>query len=126
MTCLSLGEDGKTLITGSKDTTLLVWELHSKGGTWRVDENPLHILYGHNDEVTCVAINVELDISVSGSKDGTCIIHNLRDGNYVRSIYHYQDLAIASVSISSQGYILIYTEEDLAYQLYSINGKLLK
>jgi len=30
VTCLALGEDGKTLITGSKDTTLLVWEIHTK------------------------------------------------------------------------------------------------
>eukprot|EP01102_Stenamoeba_stenopodia_P003313 TRINITY_DN1325_c0_g1_i2.p1 TRINITY_DN1325_c0_g1~~TRINITY_DN1325_c0_g1_i2.p1 ORF type:complete len:734 (+),score=167.59 TRINITY_DN1325_c0_g1_i2:1-2202(+) len=126
VTCLALGEDGKTLITGSKDTTLLVWEIHTKGGISKVDENPVHILYGHNDEVTCVAINSELDISVSGSKDGTCIIHNLREGIYLRSLYHTMEYPICSVDIGPQGYILVYTEDDFQYQMFSINGKLLK
>ena len=36
--------------------------------TWRVDEEPIHILSGHNDEVTCLAVNSELDVVISGSK----------------------------------------------------------
>jgi len=77
--------------------------------------------------VTCVAINVELDVSVSGSKviiseiesavyqDGTCIIHTIRQGIYVSSIYHPSKSSITLVAISEQlGHILIYLRENLS------------
>ena len=52
VTCLAITADGKVLVTGSKDTTLLVWEVVCiKGITYRMEENPMHILYGHNDDV---------------------------------------------------------------------------
>ena len=43
-----------------------------------VADQPTRILHGHNDEVTCVCISVELDMAVSGAKDGRCVIHSLR------------------------------------------------
>jgi WD40 repeat protein len=52
VTVLAITADGKVLVTGSKDTTLLVWEVVCiKGTTYRLEENPMHILYGHNDDV---------------------------------------------------------------------------
>lgn len=77
VTCLALGSDGRTLVTGSRDTTLMVfaniiahilthfkvWDVAVKGTTVRIDEVPKHILYGHDDEITCVAVNVELGIA---------------------------------------------------------------
>lgn len=35
----------------------------------------LHVLYGHDDEVTCVAIMTELDLAVSGSKVNFISLH---------------------------------------------------
>ena len=111
VTCLALGVDSKTFVTGSKDTTLLVWEIqYQKGIPVRVDENPLHILYGHNDDVTCVAVDITLDICVSGSRDGTCIIHNLRQGTYLRSIYHPEQLPIHVVAVSPMGHIVFFSK----------------
>jgi WD40 repeat protein len=49
---VALAEDGKTLITGSKDTTLMLWKIQTVKNNTRVDEAPVHILYGHDDEVT--------------------------------------------------------------------------
>jgi WD40 repeat protein len=86
-TCLALASDfGQTwLVTGSRDCTLMVWEVTADKDT-PFGPQPIHILYGHDDAVTCVAIDVEMDVVVSGSDDGTIIVHNLRDGAYVRSI----------------------------------------
>ena len=125
VTCLALGSDGKTLITGSKDTTLIIWRILTKSGTYKVDEMPLHILCGHNDEVTCVDLSVELDVSVSGSKDGTAIIHSLRKGAYVRSIYNPSGRPFNQVSLSGEQHIVLYSRDDAVLRLYSINGKLL-
>ncbi len=66
VTCVELADDGSVLVTGSKDTTTMVWRVNPR--SWRIEEEPLHILSGHNDEVTCVAVHRELDVVVSGSK----------------------------------------------------------
>ncbi len=111
VTCLAIAADGKTLITGSKDATLMVWEIQPlKSSSYKIDETPLHILYGHDDEVSCVAVNLELDIAVSGSKDGSCIIHTLRRGKYVRSIFHPKRHEIKLLAVSSQGHIVMYSQ----------------
>jgi len=151
VTCLAL--DGRTLVTGSRDTTLMVWDVLSKTVTnssinslsssntiQNVDntnvianEVPLHILYGHDDEVTYVAVSVELDICVSGSIDGTCILHNLRRGQYVRTLCLPKSSPIRMVSIAppwgssgGSGYIIVYSQADLTLYLFSINGRLLR
>lgn len=122
ITCIALSSDSKTLITGSKDSTVVVWDIQTKGTSiLRVD--PIHVLYGHDDEVTCLAIHAELDVAVSGSKDGSIIIHTLRRGKYVRSIFHQKRYEISGVALSDQGHIAVYTAGDLFINLYSINGK---
>jgi WD40 repeat protein len=63
----------------------MVWDVNLERDL-PLKSHPQYILYGHDDAVTCVAVNPELDVVVSGSDDGTVIIHNLRDGTYVRSI----------------------------------------
>jgi hypothetical protein len=61
-------------------------------------------------QVTCVAVDHALDICVSGSKDGTCIVHNLSDGVYVRSVDHPSELGINLVHLSSMGHIVMYSQ----------------
>ncbi|GAM18020.1 hypothetical protein SAMD00019534_011950 [Acytostelium subglobosum LB1] len=128
VTCVAWSDEGQTLITGSRDTTLMLWNLIAHRGsssTSRFDNVPTHILYGHDDEITCVDLNVELDICLSGSKDGTCIIHNLGRGEYVRSICLPKQSSVNQCIISNQGHIVIYSQDDLMIYLYSINGQLL-
>ena len=104
ITCVALESDYGTpyLVTGSRDCTLQVWVVHTTSNTdsynntsgqqspqnpsLPLGNTPLHILYGHDDAVTCVSISTELNVVVSGSDDGTIIIHNLREGSYIRSI----------------------------------------
>eukprot|EP01133_Synstelium_polycarpum_P008387 gene8387-9862_t len=127
VTCLAWASDSQTLITGSRDTTLMVWNLTShKSASPKFDTVPAHILYGHDDEITCVDVNFELDICLSGSKDGTSIIHNLRHGEYVRSIYLPKQSPVSICAISNQGHIVIYSQADLTIYLYNINGQLLR
>jgi hypothetical protein len=64
----------------------MVWEVNHRDIEHPIGSAPLHILYGHDDAVTTVSINADLDIVVSGSDDGTVILHGLRDGSYIRSI----------------------------------------
>jgi len=83
--------------------------------------------------VTCVAVNCDLDIVVSGSKDGSCIIHTARNGRYVRSIFppshdpnenpSCQLISMRWVGISSEGYIVTYSLTDFMLHLFTVNGR---
>jgi hypothetical protein len=46
----------------------MVWDVVLKPNYYFIQTTPIHILYGHDDEVTCVAVDVELDVAFSGSK----------------------------------------------------------
>ena len=145
VTSVAVATDGGQhwLATGSRDCTIKIWDI-------QIDKDsplgrPCHILYGHDDIVTCVDICPQLDIVVSGSLDGTIIIHELRKGLYLRSIIvasaigtssnitstnharlQFNDhIKVSWVGISHCGYFVIYSEDDSSLYTYSINGHLL-
>ncbi|GFY85908.1 binding protein [Actinidia rufa] len=138
VSCVAVTSDGTTLVTGSYDTTVMVWEvsrvrapekrvrntpaeMHRKD--YVIAETPFHILCGHDDIITCLFVSVELDIVISGSKDGTCVFHTLREGRYVRSLRHPSGSALSKLVASCHGRIVFYADDDLNLHLYSINGK---
>ena len=86
-------------------------------------DSPRHVLSGHDDAITCVAVSVELDLVVSGSKDCSCIIHSLRHGRYVRSIQHPMGNYISKLVVSKHGRLVLFSNDDLIFLLYSVNGK---
>ncbi|XP_065880379.1 BEACH domain-containing protein B isoform X2 [Euphorbia lathyris] len=138
VSCVAVTDDGSILATGSYDTTVMVWEvLRARGLEKRVRstqtepsrkehvlaESPFHILCGHDDIITCLYVSVELDIVISGSKDGTSVFHTLREGRYIRSICHPSGSALSKLLASRHGRIVFYSDDDLSMHLYSINGK---
>ncbi|XP_010219526.1 PREDICTED: LOW QUALITY PROTEIN: neurobeachin-like protein 2, partial [Tinamus guttatus] len=96
---------------------------------------PVQVLYGHDDEVTCVAISTELDMAVSGSKDGTIIIHTVRRGLFMKSLRPPSEsslpVAISSLAVGLEGQIVAQSavgersslKDKFALHLYSVNGK---
>lgn len=143
VSCLSVSSDGSIVATGSHDTTVMVWEIplltltgkrlaqkdtqvstdKSAKGENILFDKPRHVLCGHDDAVTCVAVSVELDIVVSGSRDASCIFHTLREGRYVRSLKHPLGSSISSIVLSKHGLMVLFSKDDLIFLLYSINGK---
>ncbi|KAK2659945.1 hypothetical protein Ddye_006478 [Dipteronia dyeriana] len=138
VSCVAVTADGSILATGSYDTTVMVWEvLRTKSLEKRVRNNqtelprkdyviveaPFRILCGHDDVITCIYVSVELDIVISGSKDGTCVFHTLREGRYVRSLQHPAGSALSKLVASRHGRIVFYADGDLSLNLFSINGK---
>jgi WD40 repeat protein len=84
-------------------------------------------LYGHDNKVTCVAINCAMNMIVSGSSDGTLMIHDIR-GRYVRSIYIPDKGCVKSFVVSQLGSIFVLSgaaSSDIASCMhhYSPNGR---
>jgi WD40 repeat protein len=151
VTCVAISEVGDYIVTGSKDTTTIVWQVAdyvidmvshpifaamgaggpaaasaaasaAAAGDLYLLESPLHVLYGHDDEVSCVSVSSDLNTVVSGSRDGTIMVHALRSGRYTRTITPPDRGAIRWVGISTQGTIISYSLLDLMLHAYTING----
>ncbi|MBZ3888746.1 Neurobeachin-like protein 1 [Sciurus carolinensis] len=138
VTCLATDYCGIHLISGSRDTTCMIWQIIQQGGApVGLASKPFHILYGHTDEVLSVGISTELDMAVSGSRDGTVIVHTIQKGQYMRTLRPPCEsslfLTIPNLAISWEGHIVIYSSSEEkttlkdknALHLFSINGKYL-
>lgn len=134
ITCLALDSTGYVLVTGSRDTTCVIWHIsndNSYSNNVNDQESNSFIsaditLYGHTSEVTSVCVSTELDMVVSGSLDGTCNIHTVERGIYIRTLQPLGD-PIINVQLSTERHILIQTEKDDTHLfLYSINGGLIR
>ncbi|KAK1395990.1 Beach domain-containing protein b [Heracleum sosnowskyi] len=138
VSCVAVTSDGSILATGSYDTTIMLWDVVRARTPERrsriaptfmprkdhvIAETPFHILCGHDDVITCLYVSAELDAVISGSKDGTCIVHTVREGRYVRSLRNPSGSPLSKLVASRHGQVVFYADEDLSLHLYSINGK---
>lgn len=120
VTCLSLDQCGLFLITGSKDTTCVIWDVShicvpniQQSG---LAPKPHQILYGHDSEVTCVAIMTELDVAVSGSKDGLVNVHTIENGQYIRALYPIDKgpgTEVTFLTLSTHGHIAFSCKDEV-------------
>uniref|UniRef100_A0A671PR99 Neurobeachin-like protein 2 n=1 Tax=Sinocyclocheilus anshuiensis TaxID=1608454 RepID=A0A671PR99_9TELE len=138
VTCLALDLCGIYLISGSRDTTCMVWQVLQQGGfSSGLSPRPVQVLCGHDQEVTCVAISTELDMAISGSKDGTVIMHSVRRGQYLLTLRPPCESClpapVAQLEVGIEGHIVAQTvmegrsagKEKYALHVYSVNGTLL-
>lgn len=136
VTCLATDHFGIHLISGSRDTTCMVWQVLQQGGApVGLSHKPVQVLYGHTEEVVSVSISTELDMAVSGSRDGTVIIHTVRRGQYMRSLRPPCEsslpVSIMHLAVSWEGHLVVHTciegkatlKDKNALHLYSVNGK---
>uniref|UniRef100_A0A665UB45 Neurobeachin-like protein 2 n=1 Tax=Echeneis naucrates TaxID=173247 RepID=A0A665UB45_ECHNA len=138
VTCLALDLCGIYLISGSRDTSCIVWQVLQQGGfSSGLSPRPLQVLCGHDQEVTCVAISTELDMAFSGSKDGTVIVHSVRRGQFLRTLRppgsSCAPAQISELQVGMEGHIVVQTslaersnrKGKYSIYVYSVNGCLL-
>ncbi|KAJ3182617.1 Neurobeachin-like protein 1 [Geranomyces variabilis] len=142
VTCLAISEDNRILVTGSRDTTVMAWDLdfssaaaatsgsggnstggsggsNSAGSSGRaataVARNTRKVFCGHDQGVTDVAIDTEHGLVVSGSSDGTVILHTYHDARYLRTLLPLpskpeETLSIRRVLVSKAAIVVAYSE----------------
>lgn len=129
VTAVTITEDGSTLITGSVDTQILTWKIELRYGNLAVSPNSTLTLYGHSEAINMIVASIEFQLCVSVSMANTCIIHNLRDGSYIRTIHpeqSYKDSKVDRVFLWNKGFIFLFYKEKSKFLVYSLNGKLLR
>ena len=71
ITCMEFFS-GQHLLSGSADKTIRIW----KAREWEC----LHVLGGHKEELTCLAIHPSGKLALSGARDKVIIMWNLMEG----------------------------------------------
>ncbi len=74
ITCCAFSSDGQTIVTASRDKTLIVWNSESGVG--------YTTLTGHTDRVICCAFSPNDQYILSGSADGTLKIWDITNVDF--------------------------------------------
>ena len=77
---VAITSDGKTLVSGSNDATIRVWDLAT--GRER------RILWGHTSKITALQLTSDSQRLVSGSSDGTVRVWDLVTGLLIHTFKH--------------------------------------
>ncbi|KAH1155653.1 hypothetical protein GLYMA_18G223300v4 [Glycine max] len=148
VTCLGLSPDSNYLVTGSRDTTVLLWRIHralsshssvvsehSTGtGTSsstsnsslhliekdrrRRIEGPIQVLRGHHSEILSCCVNSDLGIVVSCSHSSDVLLHSIRRGRLIRRL---DGVEAHTVCLSSEGVVMTWNESQHTFSTFTLN-----
>jgi serine/threonine protein kinase len=114
---VAISSDGKTLVSGSNDKTIKIWNLQT--------EELKSTLTGHTDLVNSVAISSDGKTLVSGSNDKTIKIWNLQTEE-LKSTLTGHTYWVYSVAISSDGKTLVSGSGDKTIKIWNLQTGELK
>ncbi len=114
---VALNPDGQTLVSGSADKTIKVWNLDT--GQLR------RTLFGHSDTVRSVTFSPNGQLLVSGSGDKTIKLWNVQTGELVRTLTGHSG-PVWSVVISGDGQTIFSGSEDNTIKIWLSTGKLVR
>lgn len=109
---IALSSNGKTLVSGSEDKTIKVWDFPS--GKLR------HTLTGHTDTVRSLAISGDGKTLASSSGDKTIALWNLQTGTLIRTLTGHTS-TVWSVAISSDGKTLVSGSQDDTIKVWNLH-----
>lgn len=147
VTCLALSPDNNYLVTGSRDTIVLLWKMHqsftsqsntmlesatgsgtppSTSATATVSsdkrrrriEGPIRVLRGHQREILCCCVNSDLGIVVSCSQSSDVLLHSIRRGRLIRRL----SVEAHTIGLSSEGVVLTWNKTLHTLNTFTLNG----
>ncbi|XP_012550806.2 protein qui-1 isoform X2 [Bombyx mori] len=101
--CMCVTRESQYLLTGSEDTSVIVWDLHTLAVKTKILE--------HIAPVLCVAAIVNRSLVISGGDDSAVIITSLVDGALVTKLDHHRG-SVTSVKVIQDGNIFITGSQD--------------
>ncbi len=118
ITSIVISPDGQTLVSGSWDNNIKIWNL--KNG------NLIRTLSGHSNVIDSIVISPDGQTLVSGSADRTIKIWNLKNGNLIRTLSGHSR-SVNSVAISPDGQTLVSGSDDKTIKIWNLEtGNLIR
>ncbi len=86
-------------------------------------------LYGHDAPITCLDICGDVGLIASGAEDGRILLHTIRRGSYIRSLwlpggqhslYHHPSPHL--LCLSQHGDVIVYCGDSSSIHLMTVNG----
>ncbi|VDL90055.1 unnamed protein product [Schistocephalus solidus] len=112
----AVAPNASTIITAGLNSAIKVWQV-----PFDPTLSPFTHLYGHTDVVTCLAASEGFNMIVSGSRDCTCIMWDLRYLIFLRQLGTYR-APVAAICISeASGDIAVCAGSHL--HLWNISGE---
>lgn len=120
VTCLAVSaQTPNTLISGSRDKTLMIWKINPKPESYGL---PFRSLHGHSHFIQDVALSNDGHYALTGSWDGTMRLWDLNTCKTIRRfVGHTKD--ILSVSFSPDNRQIISSSRDKTIKLWNILGE---
>jgi WD40 repeat protein len=113
VTAVALTPDGHRAMSGSKDQTVLLWDL----GTGQT----LCTLEGHTDGVRAVAVTADGRLAVSGSDDQTLRPWDLGTGQTLRTLKGHTDI-VRAVAVTPDGRRAVSASWDQTLRLWDLES----
>ena len=119
--------DGQSLVTGSVDGFLEVWDFESCRLRQDLDYQAREELMMHEDPILCSSFTRDSEYLATGAKDGMIKVWRLSTGACVRKIAKAHSQGITSLTFSRDGTQLLSTSFDGNLRLHGLkSGKTLK
>ncbi|ETO35574.1 WDFY family member 4 [Reticulomyxa filosa] len=123
-----VSDDGTTVFTGDSTGLITVWRLKTESR--RDKRKPAHAtlalrsrLYGHSDQITCMAHSKDYRILVSGSKDHTVIIWDLNSMQFMHRLEgHVRSISCVAIH-NVTGDVFVAAGQVIS--AWTVNGELL-
>ncbi|MBE9206030.1 serine/threonine protein kinase [Nostoc sp. LEGE 06077] len=115
---LAITQNGKTLVSGSSDKTIKIWNL--------ADSSLIRTISGHDSGVIAVAISPDNQTLVSSSNDQSIRIWNLESGALIHTLNEHKG-AVWSITITPEGQTLVSGSGDKTIKIWHLKtGELIK
>ncbi|NEP76760.1 MAG: tetratricopeptide repeat protein [Okeania sp. SIO3B3] len=114
---LAISPDGQTIVTGSGDNTIKVWDMATG--------NLKATLSGHTSWIRSVAISPDGQTIVSGSYDKTIKVWDMAKGNLKATLSGHTD-NVNSVAISPDGQTIVSGSDDKTIKVWDLGTGNLK
>ncbi|ORX80566.1 WD40 repeat-like protein [Basidiobolus meristosporus CBS 931.73] len=88
VTCGQFTHDGKKIVTASEDCSLIVWDPKTATAIVKVTGDDARF---HQDPISCLAINKDDTLIITGSADSTARLINLQSGNILGSLENHEE-----------------------------------
>ncbi|PWA45076.1 BEACH domain-containing protein [Artemisia annua] len=149
VTCMSLSPDSNYLVTGSRDTMVLVWRIHQSGAPQRniaeppissgtqtstktsttnnlQDKNrkrriegPVQVIRGHFGEVICCCVDSDLGVVASCSDSSDVLLHSVSRGRLIRRL---DGVKAHIVCLSPNGIVISWNKSLCTLSTHTLNG----